>query len=59
MFRDKQKTQDEIITQADFDYQLLDGKIDTQQKHIDEINSKNKDTAETKKQEITKSDTDI
>ena len=59
MFREKQKAQDETIKQADFEYQLLDGKIDTQQKHIDEINSKNKDTAETKKQEITKSDTDI
>jgi DNA repair exonuclease SbcCD ATPase subunit len=59
MFRDKQKQQDETIKQADFDYQLLDGKIDTQQKHIDEINSKNKDTAESKKLEITKSDTDI
>ena len=59
MFREKAKTQDETIKQADFDYQLLDGKIDTQQKHIDEINSKNKDTAESKKLEITKSDTDI
>ena len=34
MFREKQKTQDETIKQADFDYQLLDGKIDTQQKEI-------------------------
>ena len=59
MFREKAKIQDETIKQADFDYQLLDGKIDTQQKHIDEINSKNKDTTETKKLEITKSDTDI
>ena len=59
MFREKAKIQDETIKQADFDYQLLDGKIDTQQKHIDEINSKNKDTAESKKLEITKSDTDI
>ena len=59
MFREKQKLQDETIKQADFEYQLLDGKIDTQQKHIDEINSKNKDTAETKKLEITKADTDI
>jgi len=59
MFREKQKTQDETIKQADFDYQLLDGKIDTQQKHIDEINSKNKDTAESKKLDITNANTDI
>jgi len=59
MFRDKQKAQDETIRQVDFDYQLLDGKIDTQQKHIDEISNKNKDTTDTKKLEITKSDTDI
>ena len=59
MFREKAKIQDETIKQADFDYQLLDGKIDTQQKHIDEINSKNKDTAESKKLEITNADTDI
>ena len=59
MFRDKQKLQDETIRQVDFDNQLLDGKIDTQQKHIDEISNKNKDTTDTKKLEITKSDTDI
>jgi DNA repair exonuclease SbcCD ATPase subunit len=59
MFREKQKLQDETIRQVDFDYQLLDGKIDTQQKHIDEISNKNKDTTDTKKLEITKSDTDI
>ena len=59
MFREKQKSQDETIKQADFDYQLLDGKIDTQQKHIDEINSKNKDTAESKKLDITNANTDI
>ena len=34
MFREKQKLQDETIKQADFNYQLLDGKIDTQQKHL-------------------------
>jgi len=59
MFREKQKAQDETIKQADFDYQLLDGKIDTQQKHIDEINSKNKDTTESKKLDIENADTDI
>ena len=59
MFREKQKLQDETIKQADFDFQLLDGKIETQQKHIDDISNTNKDTADLKLLEITKSDTDI
>jgi len=59
MFREKQKLQDETIAQADFDYQLLDGKIDTQQKHIDEISNKNKDTVNLKKSAISNSETDI
>jgi len=59
MFREKAKAQDETIKQADFDFQLLDGKIDTQQKHIDDISNTNKDTADLKLLEITKSDTDI
>jgi DNA repair exonuclease SbcCD ATPase subunit len=59
MFREKQKAQDETIKQADFDYQLLDGKIDTQQKHIDDISNTNKDTVNLKKVAITNSETDI
>jgi DNA repair exonuclease SbcCD ATPase subunit len=59
MFREKAKAQDETIKQADFDFQLLDGRIDTQQKHIDDISNTNKDTADLKLLEITKSDTDI
>jgi len=59
MFREKAKAQDETIKKADFDYQLLDGKIETQQKHIDDISNTNKDTADLKLLEITKSDTDI
>jgi len=59
MFREKAKLQDETIKKADFDYQLLDNKIETQQKHIDDISNTNKDTADLKLLEITKSDTDI
>ena len=59
MFREKAKSQDELIKQADFDFQLLDGKIDTQQKHIDDISNTNKDTVSLKKVAITTSDTDI
>jgi DNA repair exonuclease SbcCD ATPase subunit len=59
MFREKQKAQDETIKQADFDFQLLDGKIDTQQKHIDDISNTNKDTVNLKQVAITNSETDI
>ena len=59
MFREKQKTQDETIKQADFHYQLIDDRIDTQKKHIDDISNKNKDTSDSKKVEIHQADTDI
>jgi len=59
MFREKAKAQDETIKQADFNYQLLDGKIETQQKHIDDISNTNKDTADSKKLDIKNADTDI
>ena len=59
MFREKAKAQDETIKQADFNYQMLDGKIETQQKHIDDISNTTKHTADTKKLEIENSNTDI
>jgi DNA repair exonuclease SbcCD ATPase subunit len=59
MFREKQKTQDETIKQSDFQYQLIDDRIDTQKKHIDDISNKNKDTSDSKKIEIHQADTDI
>ena len=59
MFREKAKAQDETIKQADFNYQMIDGKIETQQKHIDDISNTNKDTVESKKLEIENADTDI
>jgi len=59
MFREKQKSQDEVIKQADFDYQMLDSKIDTQKKHIEEISQNNLESIDTKKLEIEKSNLDI
>jgi len=59
MFREKAKAQDETIKKADFDFQLLDGKIETQQKHIDDISNTNKDTVNLKEVAITNSETDI
>ena len=50
MFREKQKNQDEVIKQADFDYKLIDDRIDTQNKHIDDINNRSKDLADSKRQ---------
>ena len=59
MFREKQKAQDEVIKQADFDYQLLDSKIDTQKKHIDDISQSNLESIDTKRLDIKKSEVDI
>ena len=59
MFREKQKAQDEVIKQADFDYQLLDSKIETQKKHIDEISKNNLESIDTKRLDIKKSEVDI
>ena len=59
MFREKQKAQDEVIKQADFDYQILDSKIDTQKKHIDEISQNNLESIDTKRLDIKKSEVDI
>ena len=59
MFREKQKNQDEVIKQADFNYQLIDDRIDTQKKHIDDINNRSKDLADSKKADLNKSITDI
>ena len=59
MFREKQKIQDETIKQADFQYQLVDDRIDTQKKHIDDISNRSKDLAESKMMETKKADTDI
>ena len=59
MFREKQKAQDEVIKQADFDYQMLDSKIDTQKKHIDDISQSNLESIDSKKLDIEKSNLDI
>ena len=59
LFREKQKNQDELIKQTDFNYQLVDNKIDDKKKYIDDISNRSKDLADTKKAELNKSITDI
>ena len=59
MFREKQKNQDEIIKQSDFNCQLIDSKIDSQKKHIEELSGNNKQIIEKKRLDITKAETDI
>jgi len=59
LFREKQKNQDELIKQTDFNYQLVDNKIDDKRKYIDDISNRSKDLAESKKAELRKSITDI
>ena len=37
LLKDKVKNQDELIKQADFNCQLIDSKIDSQKKHIEDL----------------------
>jgi len=59
LFREKQKNQDELIKQTDFNYQLVDTKIEDKKKYIDDISNRSKDLADSKKAELNKSITDI
>ena len=59
MFREKQKSQDELIKQTDFNYQLVDNKIDDKKKYIDDIDNRSQELVESKRAELDKSITDI
>ena len=59
MFREKQKLQDEVIKQSDFNCQLIDGKIDSQKKHIEDMSGNNQQLIEKKQIEIRQAQTDI
>jgi len=59
MFREKAKSQDEIIKQDDFQYSILDSKIEDKKAYIDDISNRGKDLADSKKVEIAKADVDI
>ena len=49
MFREKAKSQDEIIKQDDFQYSILDSKIEDKKTYIDDISNRGKDLADSKK----------
>ena len=53
MFREKQKNQDEIIKQSDFNCQLIDSKIESQKKHIEDMSGNKQQTIEKRKQKNT------
>ena len=59
MFREKVKSQDELIKQSDFNSQLIEGKIDSQKKHIEDMSGNNKQTIDKKILEIQQAQTDI
>ena len=59
MFREKAKSQDEVIKQDDFQYSILDSKIEDKKAYIDDISNRGKDLADSKKVEIAKADVDI
>ena len=59
LFKDKVKNQDELIKQADFNCQLIDSKIESQKKHIEDLSGNNQQSIEKKQLEIQKAETDI
>jgi len=59
LFREKQKSQDELIKQTDFNYQMVDSKIDDKKNYIDDIGNRSKDLVDSKKLEVKKSIIDI
>ena len=59
LFREKQKAQDELIKNDDFEYSILDTKISDKKKHIEEISSLNLETIDQKEKEVKKSYVDI
>jgi DNA repair exonuclease SbcCD ATPase subunit len=59
MFREKQKLQDEIIKQSDFNCQLINGKIESQKKHIEDMSGNNQQLIDKKQIEIQQAQTDI
>ncbi len=59
MFREKAKSQDEIIKQDDFQYSILDTKIEDKKAYIDDISNRSKDLAQSKRIELDKTTVDI
>ena len=59
ILKDKVKNQDELIKQSDFNYQLIESKVDSQKKHIEDMSGNNQQLIDKKQIEIQKAQTDI
>jgi len=59
ILKDKVKNQDELIKQSDFNYQLIESKVDSQKKHIEDMSGNNLQLIDKKQIEIQQSQTDI
>ena len=59
LFREKQKNQDEVIKQSDFNCQLIDSKIESQKKHIEDMSGNKQQTVDKKMIELEQAQTDI
>jgi DNA repair exonuclease SbcCD ATPase subunit len=59
ILKDKVKNQDELIKQSDFNYQLIESKVDSQKKHIEDLSGNNQQFIDKKQLEIQKAQTDI
>ena len=59
LFREKAKQQDELIKNDDFEYSILDTKIEDKKKYIDDISKNTKDIIDSKRMEIHGADIDI
>jgi len=59
ILKDKVKNQDELIKQSDFNYQLIESKVDSQKKHIEDLSGNNQQSIDKKQIEIQQSQTDI
>ena len=59
LFREKQKNQDEVIKQSDFNCQLIDSKIESQKKHIEDMSGNKQQSVDKKMIELKQAQTDI
>ena len=59
ILKDKVKNQDELIKQSDFNYQLIESKVDSQKKHIEDLSGNNQQFIDKKQIEIQQAQTDI
>jgi len=59
ILKDKVKNQDELIKQSDFNYQLIESKVESQKKHIEDLSGNNQQSIDKKQIEMQQAQTDI